>query len=112
VWGTGDALRDFLYVDDAMEIILEIAEKYDKGDPMNVGSGSPVTIKKLVETICRLTEFTGKVQVKPRFDPSKPEGQKNRTLDVSRMNKVVTYKPVTSLDAGIAKTIAWHRENK
>src|SRR3989338_3213302 len=69
VWGTGKPTRGFLYVEDSAEGILLAAEKYDKADPVNLGSGMEISIKDLVETICRLMDFKGGL----RWDTSRPD---------------------------------------
>src|SRR3989338_3199699 len=61
VWGTGRATREFLYVEDGAEGIILAAEKYDKPDPVNLGSGMEISIKDLVKLICELTGYKGKL---------------------------------------------------
>src|SRR5437762_67965 len=80
VWGDGSATREFLYVDDAADAILLAAERYDSSDPVNVGSGSEISIKDLIGKIAAVTGFTGRVV----WDTSKPNGQPRRQLDTRR----------------------------
>jgi GDP-L-fucose synthase len=80
VWGTGKASREFLFVEDAAEGIIAATEKYNKGDPVNLGSGNEITINDLVNLVARLTEFKGQII----WDKSKPDGQPRRRLDVTR----------------------------
>ncbi len=80
VWGTGQATREFLYVEDCVEGIILATERYNKPEPVNLGAGFEISIKDLVALISRLTGFKGKV----RWDASKPDGQPRRSLDTSR----------------------------
>jgi len=108
VWGDGSPTREFLYVEDAAEGILLAAERYDKADPVNLGSGSEISIKELVKTIARLTGFTGKLV----FDTSKPNGQPRRGLDVSRAEQAFGFRARTPFEQGLRRTIEWYRANK
>jgi len=106
IWGTGTATRDFLYAEDAAEGILLAVEKYDKSDPVNLGSGMEISIKNLAELICRLMGFNGEI----RLDASKPDGQPKRCLDVSRAQKEFGFKAKTSFEDGLKKTIDYYLE--
>lgn len=77
VWGTGNASREFIYVDDAAEEIILATKKYDKADPVNIGAGFEIKIHDLVSFIAELSEFYGKIF----WDSSKPNGQPRRMLD-------------------------------
>lgn len=103
VWGTGKATREFLYVEDGAEGILLATEKYDKPEPVNIGSGMEISIKNLAELICKLMDFKGEI----RWDTSKPDGQPRRCLDVSKAMKEFSFKAITSLEEGLKKTIKW-----
>jgi len=107
VWGTGRPVRDFLFVEDAAEGIILATEKYDKPEPINIASGSEVSTKELVILICRLMDFNGEV----RWDISKPDGQLERTIDVSRTKEEFGFTAQISLEIGLKKTIEWHSEN-
>jgi GDP-L-fucose synthase len=107
VWGDGSASREFLYAEDAAEGILLAAEKYDKSDPVNLGSSYEITIKDLVGIIIEETGFKGEV----RWDTSKPNGQPRRKLDVSRAKKEFGFESKTTFEEGLRKTIAWYKEN-
>jgi GDP-L-fucose synthase len=104
VWGTGRPTREFLYVDDAARGIVLAAEKYNGQQPVNLGAGFEISIKKLVELIVKLTKFKGKVV----WDHSKPDGQPRRCLDISRAWKEFGFKALVTLEAGLKKTIAWY----
>lgn len=105
VWGTGNASREFLYVDDAAEAIVLATERYDAPDPVNIGAGFEITIRELVDTICRLMDYHGTV----RWDPSQPDGQPRRMLDVSRAETAFGFRAKTSFADGLCRTIAWYR---
>lgn len=106
VWGTGKPTREFLYVEDAAEGIIKAVEKYDKGDPINLGAGFEISIKELAEKIKRITGFKGKVV----WDKTKPDGQPRRKLDTSKAEKEFGFKAKTNFDAGLRKTIAWYKK--
>ena len=106
VWGTGNSSREFLYVEDAAEGIIAAAEKYDKADPVNLGTGTEITIKELVKLIARLTDFEGQVV----WDTTKPDGQPRRCLDTSRAEKEFGFKAKTDFVSGLRKTIKWYNE--
>jgi GDP-L-fucose synthase len=104
VWGTGQASREFLYVKDAAEGIVLASERYDKSDPVNLGSGKEITIKELVALITRLTGFEGSVE----WDTSKPDGQPRRSLDTEKAERFFGFKAKTSLQEGLSKTVDWY----
>ena len=104
VWGTGLATREFLYVEDAAEGILKAAELYDGDEPVNLGSGREVAIKEIAELIASLVGFEGAL----RWDPSKPDGQPRRRLDVERAAREFGFRASTSLEEGLKRTIEWY----
>ena len=106
-WGTGSASREFLYVEDCAEGIVLTMEKYDSPDPMNLGSGREITIKALTELVAKLCGFAGRIV----WDPSKPDGQPRRCLDVSRAKERIGFVAGTTLEDGLRKTIAWYEQN-
>jgi len=108
VWGTGQASREFLYVEDAAEAIILAAEKYNKAEPVNLGTGKEITIKELVAMIAQLTNFDGEIV----WNTSKPDGQPRRCLDTSRAKKEFEFEAKTSFNDGLQKTIEWYRKNK
>lgn len=107
VWGTGKATREFLYVDDAAEGILKAAEKYDKPDPVNLGSGFEISIKDLVVLIKKLTGFKGKVI----WDKTKPDGQPKRRLNVAKSRKEFGFSAQVNFNQGLKETIEWYEKN-
>jgi GDP-L-fucose synthase len=106
VWGTGSASREFLYVDDCAEGILQAAMYYNDSAPVNLGNGREVTIKELAEKICYLTGFTGEV----KWGVRNLEGQQRRCLDVRRARERFGFQATTTLEEGLAQTIRWYAE--
>ena len=108
VWGTGKASREFLYVEDAAEGIILATERYNKSDPVNLGTGIEVTVRDLVDRIARLTGFTGKIN----WDASRPDGQPRRMLDTSRAFDEFGFRAATTLEDGLRRTVDWYRTSK
>jgi len=107
-WGTGSASREFLYVDDAAEGILAGAEKMDEPLPINLGTGSEITIKALVELVARLCGFNGEL----RWDPTRPDGQPRRCLDTSRAAERMGWRAQVSFEEGLGRTIKWFEAHR
>ncbi len=108
VWGTGRASREFLYVEDAGRGIVMAAAAYDGEEPVNLGAGFEIRIDELAQLIARLMGFSGEI----RFDPSKPDGQPRRSLDTTRAERLFGFRAETSFEDGMAKTIAWYRQQR
>jgi GDP-L-fucose synthase len=106
IWGTGKASREFLYVGDASEGIIAAAEKYDKQEPVNLGSGKEITIKDLVNLVATLTEFKGEIV----WDTSKPDGQPRRCLDITRAATEFGFKAKMDFVEGLQKTVEWYKK--
>lgn len=115
VWGTGNAMREFLFVDDMAEASLFVLgidkEIYDENTlPMishiNVGSGKDITIKELAEIMKEVVGFEGKIS----FDNTKPDGSPRKLIDVSRLSKM-GWKNSTSLREGLELTYNWYKNN-
>ena len=105
VWGTGNPTREFLYVEDAARAIVLASERYNKSDPVNVGSGFEISIKELVHLIVKITQFKGKII----WDHSKPDGQPRRRLDVARAQKEFGFKAKVKFLEGLSQTVEWYR---
>jgi len=104
VWGTGKATREFLYVEDAAEGILSATEKYNKPDPVNLGTGFEISIGDLVALIAKLTGFRGEII----WDRSKPDGQPRRMLDTSKAEREFGFTAKTGFEEGLKKTVGWY----
>jgi len=101
VWGTGRASRDFLHVDDAAEAIVRAAERIDRPEPINLGTGRETTIRRLASMIAELTGFRGEIV----FDPSRPDGQARRSVDAGRAWARLGWMPRVELGDGLARMI-------
>jgi GDP-L-fucose synthase len=105
LWGDGSPTREFLYVEDAAEGIALAAERYEKGDPVNLGSGMEISIRELAAGIAGLTGFHGRIT----WDTRQPNGQPRRCLDVSRAEREFGFRATTPFDMGLRKTVEWYR---
>ena len=103
VWGTGKASREFLYVEDAAEGIVLGAERFEKSDPVNLGTGGEISIADLVALIARLMGFRGEI----RWEATKPDGQPRRSLDTSRAKAEFGFVARTDFETGLRNTIEW-----
>jgi GDP-L-fucose synthase len=108
VWGTGRASREFLYVEDAARAMVLAAERLDTAEPVNIGTGSETTIRELAETIRELIGFEGEIG----WDPSKPDGQPERRLDVSRARELIGFEAEVGLAQGLRQTVEWYRSRR
>ena len=107
-WGTGEPTREFLYVKDAAEGILDATERYDASDPVNLGSGEEISIRELVEVIAEETGFEGDIE----WDTSKPDGQPRRKLDTTRAKERFDWEASTDFREGLRETIAWYEAHR
>jgi GDP-L-fucose synthase len=107
VWGTGTPRREFLHVDDLADALVFLMLNYDESSPVNVGTGTDVTIAKLAEMVGHATGYEGTV----KYDRTKPDGTPRKLLDTSRLSNL-GWSPAITLDAGIASTYRWYCENR
>ncbi len=106
-WGDGSPTREFLYVADCAEGLTLAAERYEGGEPINLGSGSEISIKDLVHLIAELTGYNGRII----WDTSKPNGQPRRCLDTRLAQERFGFQAKTPLREGLEQTIRWYREH-
>ncbi len=106
VWGTGAASREFLYVEDCARAIVLATRNYEKPEPINLGTGREISIRKLVELIGELCGFRGEI----RWDSNKPDGQPRRCLDISKAEGEFGFRSQTDFREGLLKAIDWYRE--
>lgn len=104
IWGSGNQTRAFLYVEDLAEGILLATEKYCKADPINLGTNEEISIKELIEMILKLSKKERKVV----FDTTKPDGSPRRNSDNKKAEKLIGFKPRTTLEEGLRRTINWY----
>jgi len=107
VWGTGAASREFLYVDDAARGIILATEHYNKPDPVNLGSGTEIIIRDLVNLIQELTGYSGEIY----WDTTKPDGQPKRRLDVGRAQREFGFEARMTFREGLIRTIEWYEKH-
>lgn len=108
MFGTGNASREFMYVRDAARAIILAIERYDKPEPLNIGTGKDIPLREVVEKVAKIMNYKGKII----WDSSKSEGQLRRCFDSSRTEKEIGFKPETSMDEGLRETIDWFKENQ
>ena len=107
IWGTGEASREFLYVDDCAEAIKLALEKDVSPEPINIGTGGEIKIKHLAQTIAEIMGYQGSIY----FNSEYPDGQPRRCLDISRAKERLGYEPTVDLYNGLEKTIEWFKDN-
>lgn len=108
VWGDGSASREFIHAEDAARGIVEATLKYNKPEPVNIGSGQEITIKDLVHLLCNLMGYRGSVE----WQTDKPNGQPRRCLDTSKAKKEFGFKAKIGLEEGLMRTINWYRATR
>jgi GDP-L-fucose synthase len=107
-WGTGNATREFLYVEDCAEAIVLAAQHYESPEPVNLGAGFEISIRDLAELVAELTGFKGRLT----FDRTKPDGQPRRSLDVTRARNSFGFSATTDFRSGLQRTIEWYRAQR
>jgi GDP-L-fucose synthase len=105
LWGTGKPTREFLYVDDAARAIVLASERYDRPEPVNIGSGREISIADLAQLIADTVGFKGTI----RWNTSKPDGQPRRALDTSRAERLFGFRAEMPFEQGVRKTVEWYR---
>jgi GDP-L-fucose synthase len=108
LWGDGSPTREFLYVEDAAEGIVAAAERYDKSEPVNLGSGMEISIRDLADKVAKLVGFRGRIV----WDTTQPNGQPRRCLDVSCSGREFGFRAKTSFEDGLQRTVAWYLANR
>ena len=103
IWGDGTPKRDFIYIDDFVSAIEILLESYDADSPINIGSGSDISIGELASKIAGIVGFVGELC----FDKSKPNGTLRKILDITKISSL-NWRPGISLDEGILRTVRWY----
>jgi nucleoside-diphosphate-sugar epimerase len=103
-WGAGVVTREFVFVRDAACAIAAATERYNKPEPVSIGSGMEITIRDLAATICRLCDFRGEI----RWNCSRPDGRPHRCSESSRAFEEFGFQATTDLMTGLRETIAWY----
>ena len=106
VWGSGAPLREFLYVDDAAEILVFLLQTYSEEAHINVGLGKELTIREVAESIVHVVGFEGELV----FNTEKPDGMPRKLLDAKRLSQLGQSSTI-SLEDGLNRTYTWFLEN-
>ncbi len=107
VWGNGDTIRDFIFVDDLTGGVLNVLAGECNADPVNISNGIPTSIRELVNTVLNVCKHN----IKPVFDPTKPTAVPYRVLDNTKSNTLFGTINKTSLEKGIFQTVEWYLSN-
>ncbi len=107
VWGTGNASREFLYVDDAARALLLAAEHYDGAEPVNVGIGNEIRIAEVAALIAEVAGYEGRFV----YDTTKPDGQPRRCLDTSKALALFGFRAQVGVRDGLQRTVDWYLAN-
>ena len=103
-WGTGTPSRDFLYVEDAAQALALATERHTDSAPVNLGSGSEVSMRDLAELVRKVTGYQGELV----WDAGRPDGQPRRCLDTSRAQRAFGFRALTPLEVGLERTVEWY----
>jgi GDP-L-fucose synthase len=107
VWGTGNPVREWTYIDDAAEGVLKAGELYNEPEPLNVATGIGLSIAELANLIREVVDYPGQIV----YDKSKPDGAPKKVADIRKMRRVLNWKPQMTLREGIKLTVNWLDEN-
>ena len=107
VWGTGDDIRDWIYVGDFIDVLILAAEKIESYNPINIGLGKGYSIKQALQI---MLEVDGYTDARVKFNPSKPSMIPMRLIDTTKAETILGFKAKTGLREGIKKTIEWYRK--
>lgn len=107
VWGSGKPLRDFVYGGDVAEGMLRAAEVYDGAELVNLSAGTTSSIREVAEMLADITGFDGRID----WDATRPDGQAERRMDVSKAKRDLDWTARTPLRQGLEATVEWHRAN-
>lgn len=108
LWGTGEASREFLYVDDCARAVLLAAEHYEGAEPVNLGTGMEIKIRDLAALIAELVGYGGRLV----YDATQPDGQPRRCLDTSKAHQLFGFCAHVPFRQGLAETVSWFSENE
>lgn len=109
VWGTGDDIRDLIYIDDFIDALILTAERIDTYDPINIGLGKGYSIRQLLGM---LLEIEGCGDVDVEYDTAKPSMIPIRLIDVSKAERLLGFRAATDVREGMIKTIEWYKSNR
>lgn len=107
-WGDGSPVRDFIYIDDVAEGIVRALEKHHEELPINICSGTGVSIKEVTEIVKRVVGFQGDI----KWDTTKPNGHNIKVFSRERQEKILQFEPKVRLEEGIKKTYEWYSSHQ
>jgi GDP-L-fucose synthase len=107
IWGSGRPRREFLHVDDLADAVVFLMKTWSEDEPINIGTGTDVTIAELARMIADVVGFTGQFV----YDNSKPDGTPRKLLDISKLT-ALGWRPRITLEAGIRQTYEWYRASR
>ena len=108
VWGDGEDLKDFLYIDDFIDGLNKIVFDVNEFEVINLASGNGITIKEILSLIIELENAQS---LKIEFDKSKPTMIPKRLINISKAKKLLNFNPKIEMKEGLYKTINWYKEN-
>lgn len=108
VWGTGDDIRDLIYIDDMVDAIILAVQKIDTYHPLNIGYGKGYSVKEILNMMLKIDGYQSANII---FNTAKPTMGVIKLVDITRAEKELGFRPKTSIEEGIAKTIRWYKEN-
>lgn len=107
LWGDGSPTREFLYVTDAARAIRLALERYDRPEPVNIGSSYEISISDLATLVQSVCGYEGSLV----WDSSRPNGQPRRKLNVERAKQEFGFEAEVSFEEGLTRTAAWFEKN-
>lgn len=107
-WGSGQAVRSFLYAGDAAKAVVRAAAQLDQDEPVNLSGAEERTIGETAAMIAKLVQYEGKVL----WDKTKPEGRRHLVLDGTQAKDLLDWEPETRLSEGLAATVEWFEQNR
>ncbi len=107
IWGTGTALREFLFVEDLAQALIFLMHNYHENSPINIGTGSDLSIKELACLIKKIIGYQGELH----FDTTKPDGTPKKLLNIDKLGKL-GWHATTRLEVGLTETINWYIEQE
>ena len=106
-WGNGKPVREFLFIEDACEALIEICKSYNNIEPINIGIGKGYSVKKIAKIIKKLSSYNGEIL----WDKNMSNGAMKKVLNNEKMMKIIKWRGKTEIELGIAKTISWYRDS-
>jgi GDP-L-fucose synthase len=107
VWGTGEDIRDWIYIDDFIDAMMLAMEKIESYNPLNIGLGKGYSIKQALQIMLEVDNYTN---AKVKYDASRPSMIPIRLIDTTKAETCLGFQAKTGLREGIRKTIEWYRK--